>query len=101
MGRPTKGRRGKALYDIIFVCADATTYTRTVRGAPRTSNLVLNKPEGARWVMRYFPSFDQWRLYRVDKFIMNPSVGQFYKAPKPVIAPGREAAIMYALLCLN
>jgi hypothetical protein len=93
--------RNMGPYEIITVCRDATIHSRMVDKAPQPSRMIYHKPKGARWVMRYFPRENHWRLFDVRKYIMNPTFGQFYRAPKPVIAPGREAAIMYALLCLN
>jgi hypothetical protein len=56
-------------------------------------------PEGSRYVVRFGPRSKLWELYDLRRYIMNPSIGQFYAAPPPTVTHVERGAVLgYAMI---
>jgi hypothetical protein len=63
------------------------------------NRLKTSCPPGSKFVIRFGPRSKQWEAYDLRKFVLNPSVGEFYAAPPAsVTTPDRDVAIFYAVL---
>lgn len=82
---------------IYYVLTDGTVEHRVTCKRTTPDRLGQNNPPGTKYVIRQGPRTKLWEVYRRSRFILNPSTGQFYKAPAPcVTSPHRIAAIGYA-----
>jgi hypothetical protein len=86
-------------HELVYVTSNLDVVSKFTRIAPPPDRMRQNMPKGTKYLMRLFPKLGVWRVYDARKFLMNPSCGQFYKAPSPsAVTEQREAAIGYALL---
>ena len=91
-------RREVPKHPVTYVLTDGTTVDKLVKRIS-PDRLKASCPKGSKYVVRYGPRSGKWEVYRLSRYISNPSTGQFYKAPPPqVLADEQIAAIGYARL---
>lgn len=68
---------------VYFVTDEGEVSTKKPRSgkAQPTNCLVLNRPKGTKYVLRYYPRYETYRVFDARRFIPAPTVGQFYRAP--------------------
>jgi hypothetical protein len=86
----------KPKHPVIYVLDDGTTVDKLVKRIS-PDRLKTSCPEGSKFVVRFSTRAKQWEVYNLRRYISNPSLGQFYKAPPPTIATAeKDAAVGYA-----